>query len=113
MQQAQHAVAFLSTRQLLGTAKAGDSESIHWQPHQACLELPPSAPLPLALRCQVMDVVELSELRGATIGLPGVSGLSVEQRKRLTIAVREAGAGAQQWAFLVTHGRPTPMPPLR
>ena len=35
-----------------------------------------------------MDVVELGDLRDATIGMPGVSGLSVEQRKRLTIAVR-------------------------
>ena len=34
-----------------------------------------------------MDVVELGNLRDATIGMPGVSGLSVEQRKRLTIAV--------------------------
>ncbi len=37
---------------------------------------------------QVMEVVELGELRDAPIGIPGVSGLSVEQRKRLTIAVR-------------------------
>ncbi len=34
-----------------------------------------------------MDLVELEGLRGALVGLPGVSGLSVEQRKRLTIAV--------------------------
>jgi ABC-type multidrug transport system ATPase subunit len=36
---------------------------------------------------QVMDLVELAPLRNALVGLPGVSGLSVEQRKRLTIAV--------------------------
>ncbi|KAG8051397.1 hypothetical protein GUJ93_ZPchr0001g32820 [Zizania palustris] len=36
---------------------------------------------------QVMDLVELTSLRGALVGLPGVSGLSTEQRKRLTIAV--------------------------
>jgi ABC-type multidrug transport system ATPase subunit len=36
---------------------------------------------------QVMDLVELNPLRDALIGLPGVSGLSTEQRKRLTIAV--------------------------
>ena len=38
-----------------------------------------------------MEVVELGELRGATVGMPGVSGLSVEQRKRLTIAVSLQG----------------------
>ena len=36
---------------------------------------------------QVMELVELIPLRNALVGLPGVSGLSVEQRKRLTIAV--------------------------
>ncbi|KAJ0985631.1 hypothetical protein J5N97_003987 [Dioscorea zingiberensis] len=36
---------------------------------------------------QVMDLVELTPLRGALVGLPGVNGLSTEQRKRLTIAV--------------------------
>lgn len=34
-----------------------------------------------------MEVVELTPLSGAMVGLPGVSGLSREQRKRLTIAV--------------------------
>uniref|UniRef100_A0ACD5VXW8 Uncharacterized protein n=1 Tax=Avena sativa TaxID=4498 RepID=A0ACD5VXW8_AVESA len=36
---------------------------------------------------QVMELVELNSLRDALVGLPGVSGLSTEQRKRLTIAV--------------------------
>ncbi|KAL9227633.1 hypothetical protein vseg_003301 [Gypsophila vaccaria] len=36
---------------------------------------------------EVMDLVELTSLRDALVGLPGVSGLSTEQRKRLTIAV--------------------------
>jgi ABC-type multidrug transport system ATPase subunit/ABC-type multidrug transport system permease subunit len=36
---------------------------------------------------EVMDLVELTSLRGALVGLPGVNGLSTEQRKRLTIAV--------------------------
>ncbi|CAA0839380.1 ABC transporter G family member 40, partial [Striga hermonthica] len=35
----------------------------------------------------VMELVELSPLRGGLVGLPGVNGLSTEQRKRLTIAV--------------------------
>jgi energy-coupling factor transporter ATP-binding protein EcfA2 len=34
-----------------------------------------------------MELVELSKLSGALVGLPGVNGLSTEQRKRLTIAV--------------------------
>lgn len=36
---------------------------------------------------EVMELVELNNLREAQVGLPGVNGLSTEQRKRLTIAV--------------------------
>uniref|UniRef100_M8AXT3 Pleiotropic drug resistance protein 5 n=1 Tax=Aegilops tauschii TaxID=37682 RepID=M8AXT3_AEGTA len=36
---------------------------------------------------EVMTLVELDVLRNAMVGLPGVDGLSNEQRKRLTIAV--------------------------
>ncbi|XP_012444742.1 pleiotropic drug resistance protein 1 [Gossypium raimondii] len=36
---------------------------------------------------EVMELVELDSLRHALVGLPGVNGLSTEQRKRLTIAV--------------------------
>nr|AGT28055.1 pleiotropic drug resistance transporter 3 [Panax ginseng] len=36
---------------------------------------------------EVMELVELKSLRDALVGLPGVNGLSTEQRKRLTIAV--------------------------
>ncbi|KAL3523636.1 hypothetical protein ACH5RR_016470 [Cinchona calisaya] len=36
---------------------------------------------------QVMDLIELNPLRDVLVGLPGVDGLSTEQRKRLTIAV--------------------------
>ncbi|KAG0561906.1 hypothetical protein KC19_9G102300 [Ceratodon purpureus] len=36
---------------------------------------------------QVMELVELDVLRNALVGLPGITGLSTEQRKRLTIAV--------------------------
>ena len=36
---------------------------------------------------QVLGLVELEPLKSAVIGRPGQSGLSVEQRKRLTIAV--------------------------
>ena len=36
---------------------------------------------------QVLGLVELEPLKSAVVGRPGQSGLSVEQRKRLTIAV--------------------------
>jgi ABC-type multidrug transport system ATPase subunit len=36
---------------------------------------------------EVMELVELTPLRLALVGLPGFSGLSTEQRKRLTVAV--------------------------
>ncbi|GLJ25062.1 hypothetical protein SUGI_0479520 [Cryptomeria japonica] len=36
---------------------------------------------------EVMELVELCPLRNSLVGLPGVTGLSGEQRKRLTIAV--------------------------
>ncbi|KAH1153472.1 hypothetical protein AAZX31_18G062400 [Glycine max] len=36
---------------------------------------------------QVMKLVELDSLRKGLVGMPGTSGLSTEQRKRLTIAV--------------------------
>lgn len=36
---------------------------------------------------EVMDLVELENLKDAIVGVPGVTGLSTEQRKRLTIAV--------------------------
>ncbi|XP_019439503.1 PREDICTED: ABC transporter G family member 32 [Lupinus angustifolius] len=36
---------------------------------------------------EIMELVELTPLSGALVGLPGVDGLSTEQRKRLTIAV--------------------------
>ncbi|XP_078431904.1 pleiotropic drug resistance 1 [Wolffia australiana] len=36
---------------------------------------------------EVMDLVELHNLKDGLVGLPGITGLSTEQRKRLTIAV--------------------------
>ncbi|CAD6230904.1 unnamed protein product [Miscanthus lutarioriparius] len=36
---------------------------------------------------EVMELVEFKPLRNALVGLPGLNGLSTEQRKRLTIAV--------------------------
>ena len=39
---------------------------------------------------EVLVLVELDRIEGAFVGVPGVSGLSVEQRKRLTLAVELA-----------------------
>ena len=36
---------------------------------------------------EVIELVELTSLREALVGLPNVSGLSTEQRKRMTIAL--------------------------
>lgn len=36
---------------------------------------------------EVLETIELEGLRDALVGKPGVSGLSTEQRKRLTVAV--------------------------
>ena len=36
---------------------------------------------------EVLEIIELDEIRHCLVGMPGVSGLSTEQRKRLTIAV--------------------------
>ncbi|XVF24906.1 hypothetical protein REPUB_Repub13aG0168100 [Reevesia pubescens] len=36
---------------------------------------------------QVMELVEIDNLKDGLVGLPGITGLSTEQRKRLTIAV--------------------------
>ncbi|KAL8153334.1 hypothetical protein V2J09_011094 [Rumex salicifolius] len=36
---------------------------------------------------EVMQLVEIDNLKDAIVGLPGITGLSTEQRKRLTIAV--------------------------
>ncbi|CAJ2632862.1 unnamed protein product [Trifolium pratense] len=43
--------------------------------------------LPAVFVEEVMELVELTPLRDAYVGLPGINGLSTEQRKRLTIAV--------------------------
>ena len=34
-----------------------------------------------------MDLIELEPIKNSLVGVPGQTGLSVEQRKRLTIAV--------------------------
>ena len=36
---------------------------------------------------EVLETIELDVIKDSLVGMPGVSGLSTEQRKRLTIAV--------------------------
>lgn len=36
---------------------------------------------------QVLETIELDEIKDSLVGIPGISGLSFEQRKRLTVAV--------------------------
>ncbi|KAK8959225.1 ABC transporter G family member 34 [Platanthera guangdongensis] len=36
---------------------------------------------------EIMELTELTPLKKALVGFPGVNGLTIEQRKRLTIAV--------------------------
>ncbi|KAJ0044929.1 hypothetical protein Pint_04696 [Pistacia integerrima] len=36
---------------------------------------------------QVLEIIELDEIKDALVGIPSVSGLSTEQRKQLTVAV--------------------------
>ncbi|KAJ9190251.1 hypothetical protein P3X46_001475 [Hevea brasiliensis] len=43
--------------------------------------------MPSVFLDEVMELVELTNLKNAIVGLPGITGLSTEQRKRLTIAV--------------------------
>lgn len=40
---------------------------------------------------KVIETIELDEVRDCLVGIPGVNGLSTEQRKRLTIAVELVG----------------------
>lgn len=55
----------------------------------AWLRLPPETDKKIRAQFveEVMELVELKSLEHALVGLPGVTGLSTEQRKRLTIAV--------------------------
>jgi ABC-type multidrug transport system ATPase subunit len=36
---------------------------------------------------EVLETIELDDIKDSLVGIPGVSGLSTEQRKQLTIAV--------------------------
>ena len=52
-----------------------------------------------------MKLVELEPLSGSLVGRPGSSGLSVEQRKRLTIAVELVANPAIVFMDEPTSGR--------
>ncbi|KAL4419611.1 hypothetical protein ABPG77_001665 [Micractinium sp. CCAP 211/92] len=62
------------------------AEALHFSAH---LRLPTTVDQPTrqAFVEEIMALVELNRLKHAYVGVPGVSGLSVEQRKRLTLAV--------------------------
>lgn len=77
-----------------GYCEQNDIHSPHVTVHEsltfsAWLRLPReiNAEMRKAFIEEVMELVELTPLREALVGLPGVNGLSTEQRKRLTIAV--------------------------
>jgi ABC-type multidrug transport system ATPase subunit len=36
---------------------------------------------------EVLKIVELDDIKDNLVGIPGINGLSLEQRKRLTVAV--------------------------
>ncbi|KAF7830249.1 pleiotropic drug resistance protein 1 [Senna tora] len=57
--------------------------------YSAWLRLPPEVDSDTRMMFveEVMELVELNSIREALVGLPGINGLSTEQRKRLTIAV--------------------------
>ncbi|KAL6538891.1 hypothetical protein OROMI_025217 [Orobanche minor] len=46
---------------------------------------------------EVLELVELDTLKEALVGFPGVNGLSIEQRKRLTIAVELVSQGWEKY----------------
>ena len=53
-----------------------------------------------------MDVVELTPLMFDLVGMPGHTGLSVEQRKRLTIAVEMVANPSVIFMDEPTSGQP-------
>lgn len=57
---------------------------------------------------QVMGLVELDNLADSLVGVPGVSGLSTEQRKRLTIAVELVANPSIVFMDEPTSGEPCP-----
>ncbi|KAF2320749.1 hypothetical protein GH714_030498 [Hevea brasiliensis] len=57
-----------------------------------------------------MELVELTSLREALGGLLGVNGLSIEQRKRMTIAIEQAsGLDVRAAAIVMTYENSEPI----
>ena len=50
-----------------------------------------------------MELMELNPIWDALVGLPGVDGLSIEQRKRLTIAVELVANPSSDIYFLLKY----------
>lgn len=50
---------------------------------------------------RVLELVELTPLRNVIVGLPGVKGLSTEQRKRCTIAMDERTSGLDSHVAMI------------
>ena len=65
------------------------------------------------LDVQVMGLMELTSLKGSLVGLPGQSGLSVEQRKRLTIGVELVANPSIIFMVLLTPLPDKEAPPTR
>nr|CAN74603.1 hypothetical protein VITISV_025314 [Vitis vinifera] len=57
--------------------------------YSAWLRLPPEIDSETKYRFveEVIETIELNDIKDSLVGMPGQSGLSTEQRKRLTIAV--------------------------
>ena len=55
---------------------------------------------------QIMSLVELDTIKDNIVGIEGTSGLSAEQRKRLTIAVELVGCPAICFLDEPTSGEP-------
>ena len=59
----------------------------------------------MLLSQQMLEVVELTRLRDATVGTPGVNGLSVEQRKVGGLAGHWSGQAARRGLVGCLAGR--------
>ncbi|CAL5330004.1 unnamed protein product [Camellia sinensis] len=55
------------------------------RPSKMDFEVPPTEHVPRAFAKEVLEIIEFYEIKDCLVGMPGVSGLSTEQRKRLTI----------------------------